>query len=74
MAPTYHVQATWDAEAKVWTSQSDVPGLVIEAETLPEFEQLVRDLVPELLAEGDGHDAGARIELTSSQTFAVEHA
>jgi hypothetical protein len=52
MPLTCHVQAIWDAEAQVWTSQSDLPGLVIEAESLPEFEQLVRDLAPELLAEG----------------------
>jgi hypothetical protein len=74
MTSTYHVQATWDPEAKVWVSSSDVPGLVVEAETLAEFEQLVRDLVPELVAEGGIPSAGARVELTSSRTFALEDA
>lgn len=74
MALTYHVQANWDPEAKVWTSESDMPGLVIEADTLSEFEQLVRELVPGLLAEHEAAASGARIELTSSQTFAVEPA
>ncbi len=74
MTSTYHVQATWDPEAEVWVSSGDVPGLVVEAETLAQFEQLVRDLVPELLANGDGAAAGARVELTSSQTFALQDA
>ena len=37
---SYYVRAIWDPEASVWTSQSDVPGLVIEANTLTEFEAL----------------------------------
>ncbi|MBS0297489.1 MAG: DUF1902 domain-containing protein [Proteobacteria bacterium] len=51
MAATYHVQALWDPEAGVWTSASDVPGLVVEAESLAEFEDLVRSLAPELISE-----------------------
>lgn len=54
MAIAYHVKALWDAEAKVWTSESNIPGLVIETETLAEFEDLVRDLAPELLADNVG--------------------
>ena len=48
---TYHVDARWDPEAKVWTSHSDVPGLVIETATLAEFEALMRQLVPEMLSD-----------------------
>jgi hypothetical protein len=47
----YHVEARWDAEAAVWVSVSDVPGLVIETATLTEFEALMRALVPEMLAD-----------------------
>lgn len=27
----FHVAAKWDAEAGVWTSSSNIPGLVVEA-------------------------------------------
>ena len=48
---TYHVDARWDPEAKVWSSHSDVPGLVIETATLAEFEALMHQLVPEMLSD-----------------------
>ena len=55
---SYYVQAIWDAEAEVWYSESDIPGLVIEADTLGEFEQLMMKLAPEMLAENEHvHDA-----------------
>lgn len=38
MPKTYHAEALWDPEAKVWETNSDVPGLVIETATLAEFE------------------------------------
>ena len=50
-AATYHVEATWDAEAGVWVSHSDIPGLVDEAATLVEFAELVEALTPQLLAD-----------------------
>lgn len=49
MSHTFNVTALWDDEAKVFTSQSDVPGLVVEAETFEEFVSLVEALGPELL-------------------------
>jgi hypothetical protein len=54
MRKTYHVEALWDPEAKVWVSKSDVPGLVIETATLAEFEALVREFAPELIATNEG--------------------
>jgi hypothetical protein len=54
MADAYHVKAVWDPEAAVWTSQSNIPGLVIETETLAEFEALIQALAPDLLAENVG--------------------
>jgi hypothetical protein len=69
MPNTYHVKATWDPEAKVWVSSSDIPGLVIETATLAEFEQLVRDLAPEMLIENEGVTGSVRIELEAKAGF-----
>lgn len=49
MKKSYYVKALWDADAKVWYSESDVPGLVIEADTLGEFEKVMDELVPDLI-------------------------
>jgi predicted RNase H-like HicB family nuclease len=49
VSKTYHVEARWDADAGVWVSTSDIPGLVIEAADLTEFEALIRELAPQLL-------------------------
>lgn len=51
MSAEYHVQADWDADARVWVSTSNIPGLVVEAGTLPEFVELVQALAPDLLAD-----------------------
>jgi len=59
----YHVAAEWDAEAGVWISSSNIPGLVIEAATLPEFMELVSALAPELLAENLGLQGKVPLEL-----------
>ena len=47
MNSTFTVTATWDAEAKVFTSQSDIPGLVVEADSFEELVELVEALAPE---------------------------
>jgi Domain of unknown function (DUF1902) len=49
MPHTFKVTAVWDAEAKVFTSSSDIPGLVVEADTFEEFVSLVEALAPEML-------------------------
>ena len=49
-SPTYRVNCTWDAEARVWYATSDdVPGLVAEADTLESLIEDVKLLTPELL-------------------------
>lgn len=53
MKPSYYVRAIWDADAEVWVSETDIPGLVIEADTLAEFEQAMMELAPELLATNE---------------------
>ncbi len=47
---TFNVTATWDPEAEVFCSQSDIPGLVVEAETFDEFVEIVRALAPDMIA------------------------
>ena len=37
----------------MFTSQSDIPGLVIEADTFEEFVALVEDLAPDVLAANE---------------------
>jgi hypothetical protein len=68
MAKLFHVDARWDPEAKVWVSSSDVPGLVIETATLAEFEALLRELVPGMLADR-GDDGPVSVEWSASGTF-----
>jgi hypothetical protein len=50
MAHSFYVKANWDPEAGVWYSESDIPGLVLQTETLAEFEDLIRHFAPDLLA------------------------
>jgi hypothetical protein len=50
MKKGFTVTATWDAEAGVFTSQSDIPGLAVEAETFEELVELVRALAPDVIA------------------------
>lgn len=50
MTQAYYVKAIWDSEASVWISETNIPGLVIEAATLAQFEQLMTELAPEMLA------------------------
>jgi hypothetical protein len=56
--PTFFVRASWDAQAEVWVSETDIPGLVIEADSLAEFEQLIFALAPDLLNDNLGLPAG----------------
>jgi hypothetical protein len=69
MRKTYHVEARWDPEAKVWVSSSDVPGLVIETSTLAEFEVLMRELIPEMIADHEGKTGAVSVEWTASGAF-----
>jgi hypothetical protein len=48
---TFYVRAKWDAEAKVWISESNILGLNIETTTLDEFEAVMNDVAAELVFE-----------------------
>jgi hypothetical protein len=50
MPTVFTVTASWDPEAGVFTTTSDIPGLVVEAETFEELVQLVEALAPEVIA------------------------
>jgi len=46
----YRIVASWDEDAKVWvTAASDVPGWIIESETLENFALEARTILPDLL-------------------------
>ena len=47
---SFTVRAFWDDEAKVYYSDSDIIGLHLEAETLDEFESILMELGPALIA------------------------
>lgn len=69
MSKRYHVQADWDAEANVWISSSNIPGLHIEADTLPEFVELVQVLAPELLADNLGLHGLVPVDFRATKTL-----
>ncbi len=72
MSPAYYVKAIWDPEARVWISETNVVGLVIEANTLSEFESLVVELVPEMLeANGQPREHGAQVIFTAHRELAL---
>jgi hypothetical protein len=48
------INARWDGEAQVWLANStDVPGLVVEAESWPAMIEEVRLVLPDLLELSD---------------------
>ncbi len=55
MVQNFKINAVWDDEAKVFTSASEIPGLVVEAETFEEFVSLVEALAPQMLADNMPH-------------------
>ncbi len=74
MEPSYYVKALWDPEASVWTSESDIPGLVIEANTLTEFDMLLWELAPEMLAANEkisGGRVAVEFSAATRREFAV---
>ena len=58
----YTVTCQWDAESSVWSvSESDVPGLVTEADTLDEIERKLLLMIPELLNLNEPGSASAAV-------------
>ena len=67
MSRDISIQARWDGDASVWiATSSDVPGLVVEADTWPTMIEEVKLVLPELMElSGHGHE-------TLSLTFKAE--
>ncbi len=63
----FYVKAVWDGEAHVFYSETNIPGLTIEAPTLAEFQQLIVSFAPEMLAENVGIRGDIKVH------FSVEH-
>jgi hypothetical protein len=49
MKRTFFVKALWDAEAKVWYSETDIEGLFIETRHLAEFEEIIPELARDMI-------------------------
>jgi hypothetical protein len=49
MKRTFFVRALWDAEAKVFYSESDIEGLHIEAPSVDAFEDVMFDAAIDLI-------------------------
>ena len=60
MAENYYIRAVWDAGSKV-CSETDVPGLVVEADSLGEFIAIAEELLPEILKANLGETAAGHI-------------
>ena len=72
MPKTFTVTATWDPEAAIFTSQSDLPGLVVEAETFEAFVGLVQSLAPEVIAANlPGAHGPHKIQVKTRRELAV---
>ena len=72
MKSSYYVKAIWDPEASVWISETDIPGLVIEANTLSEFESLMVELAPEMLqANNQPHAVNVPLIFSAHRELAI---
>lgn len=72
MAQKFTITANWDDEAKVFTSTSDIPGLVVEADTFEEFVSLVETLAPDMLEANLPHvKRPYHLDIQSHRTLAV---
>lgn len=45
----FYVNPVWDDEAQVFYSESDIIGLHVEAPTLEEFEEAIKDVAVDLI-------------------------
>ena len=71
MSQSFYVKAIWDPAAEVWTSQSNIQGLVLETATLAEFESLAKQFAPELLAENLGLSGEVPVRFEAEGGFSV---
>ena len=79
---TFTVKAEWDDEAACWyVADSDVPGLVTGANTLPELLAKLQEMIPELLELNahllagwkDWNQVPVELITTKSHTITLHH-
>lgn len=46
----FTVKAVWDAENRIFVSESNIKGLHIETETIEEFGEVINDIAGDMLA------------------------
>ncbi len=67
MVKEFHMDASWDPEAQTWTGTSpDVPGLVVESDTLEALVEEAKSVVPDLLELNCGIKGPADVSLVVS--------
>ena len=68
MKKQYFVRAEWDDEAKCWyVSDTNVPGLAADAETIPQLTQKLLSMVSDLLIENSRSKKPIKFQLETSQ-------
>lgn len=71
MSDKLYVNAMRDAEAGVFYVDSNVPGLNVEADTLPELVEVLNDVLPDLVhANVSPLERGAEIQVHFSTDLA----
>ena len=72
MTKAFTVTAVWDPDAEVFTTESDIPGFVVEAGTFEELVDLVRTLAPEVIAANvPGAQSPYRVQIVTRRELAV---
>jgi hypothetical protein len=75
MSREIDIQARWDGEASVWTAtSSDVPGLVVEADTWSGMIEEVRLILPELLEARGEHCDDLSLTFKAEEHLDLERA
>ncbi len=72
MTKAFTVTAVWDPDAGVFTTESDIPGFVVEAATFEELVDLVRSLAPEVIAANvPSASAPYKVQIVTRRELAV---
>ena len=63
----YKVKLIWDSEARVWYTQTDIPGLCLEAETFDELVEETLLAAPEMLEFNCAYTGPIRLTFEASR-------
>lgn len=72
MKKSFYVRPLWDDEASVFISETNVPGLSVEAETLDDFLTVASQLAADLLEENLGLPREGRSWILESGELVLE--